>query len=43
MVRGLCPRFVVYGGPNEYRFLVTVSLPDYVSDKFTMYNGRTDV
>ena len=20
VVRGLCPRFVVYGGPNKYRF-----------------------
>ena len=28
VVRGLCPRFVVHGGPNEYRFFVffTVSL-----------------
>ena len=25
VMRGLCLRFVMYGGPNEYRF-VTVSL-----------------
>ena len=43
MVRGLCPWFLVYGGPNEYSFFCDgPTLPDYVSDKFTMYNGYTD-
>ena len=42
VVRGLCPRFVVHGGPNEYRFVCFfdgLSLLDvhvYVS-RFTMY------
>ena len=38
MVRGLCPWFLVYGGPNEYSFFCDgPTLPDYVS---TMYNAQ---
>ena len=49
VVRGLCPRFVVHGGPNEYRFCFLcdgLSLPDvhiYVQIGLPCIYGYTDV